>query len=36
LAMPRNLVGEIPTWVIASREPSIEPCGVNGNGRVDA
>ena len=35
-AMPRNLVGEIPTWVIASHEPSIEPCGANGNGRVDA
>jgi hypothetical protein len=35
-ARPRNLAGEIPAWVIASHEPSIEPCGANGNGRVDA
>ena len=36
LAMSRSLVGANPTWVIVSREPSIEPCGANGNGRVDA
>ena len=36
LAMSRSLVGGNPTWVIVSREPSIEPCGANGNGRVDA
>jgi len=35
LAMSRNLVGANPTWVIVSREPSIEPCGTHGNGRVD-
>jgi len=36
LARPRVLAGESPAWVIVSREPSIEPCGVAGNGRVDA
>ena len=36
LAMSRSLVGGNPTWVIVSREPSIEPCGAHGNGRVDA
>ena len=36
LAMSRSLVGANPTWVIVSREPSIEPCGATGNGRVDA
>jgi len=35
-ARPRVLAGESPAWVIVSREPSIEPCGVAGNGRVDA
>jgi hypothetical protein len=34
-AMSRSLVGANPTWIVASHEPSIEPCGVNGNGRVD-
>jgi hypothetical protein len=28
--------GGSPAWVIVSREPSIEPCGVTGNRRVDA
>ena len=36
LAMSRSLAGAIPAWVIVSREPSIEPCGVHGNGHVDA
>ena len=36
LAMSRSLVGANPTWVVVSREPSIEPCGAHGNGRVDA
>ena len=36
LAMPRTLVGGKPTWVIASHEPSIEPCCAAGNRRVDA
>jgi len=35
LAMSRSLVGASPTWVVVSREPSIEPCGTHGNGRVD-
>jgi hypothetical protein len=34
-AMPRNLAVETPAWVIARFDSSIEPCGVNGNGRVD-
>ena len=33
---PRSLVGESPTWVIVSREPSIEPCCATGNGCADA
>ena len=36
LARPRVLAGASPAWVIVSREPSIEPCGVDGNGHVDA
>jgi len=36
LARPRVLAGESPAWVIVSREPSIAPCGVAGNGRGDA
>jgi hypothetical protein len=36
LARPRVLAGASPAWVIVSREPSIEPCGVTGNRRVDA
>jgi hypothetical protein len=36
LARPRVLAGGSPAWVIVSREPSIEPCGVTGNRRVDA
>jgi hypothetical protein len=36
LAGPRVLAGGSPAWVIVSREPSIEPCGVDGNGHVDA
>jgi peptidoglycan/LPS O-acetylase OafA/YrhL len=36
LAMSRRLVGENPTWVIASHEPSIEPGGANGKGCVEA
>ncbi|QVL49538.1 MAG: 3'-5' exonuclease [Thiocapsa sp.] len=36
LARPRVLAGGNPAWVIVRREPSIEPCGVDGNGHVDA
>jgi hypothetical protein len=36
LARPRDLAGGSPAWVIVSREPSIEHCGVDGNGHVDA
>jgi len=36
LARPRELAGGNPAWVIVRREPSIEPCGVDGNGHVDA
>ncbi len=36
LTRSRVLAGERPSWVIVSREPSIEPCGATGNRRVDA
>jgi len=36
LARPHVLAGESPAWVIASHEPSIEPCGLPGNGWADA
>jgi hypothetical protein len=32
LARPRDLAGVNPAWVIVSHEPSIQPCGVDGNG----
>jgi len=36
LARSRVLAGVNPAWVIVRHEPSIEPCGVTGNRRVDA
>lgn len=36
LARSLSLVGVIPTWVIASHEPSIELCRGFSNGTLDA